>query len=129
MRRLGLVALPLTLLAVLVSATACGHARVRARVPGYLVAAKDTTTSSHAFVAGGGTITSSTSVIGPYGAYPVSGISVGPEGTVIYGGTPPYVPPGYGTVVPGYGAYTRCSGAVACGASTEVTVESWGTPY
>ena len=59
-------------------------------------------------------------VLGPYGPFPVSGLSVGPDGTTVYGGTPAYGGPGSGT-------YTRCTGAVACGASTEVTVEAWGT--
>ncbi len=80
-----------------------------------------TSTTGGAFVAGGGTITSTTTV----GGYPVSGVVASPDGTMVYGGAvSPYGDPR----VPGYPAYgygtsIRCTGAVACGASTSVTVE------
>lgn len=113
MRALGVSALLLSLAGGL-TVTACGWAAPLRSVR------KDTRASSSAFVAGGGTISTSTVLLGPYGPVPVSGLSVGPDRTTVYGGTPAHGGPGYGT-------YTRCTGAAACGASTEVTVEAWGT--
>ena len=76
-----------------------------------------------AYVAGGGTISSSRTVLG----YPVSGVYVGPDGTAVWDGTPPpgYGVYGYGTpgYAPGYGSYTVCTGAVSCGSSTSITTE------
>lgn len=112
-RALGVSALLLSLASGL-ALTACGWAAPLRSVR------KETSASTTAFVAGGGTISTSTVVLGPYGPVPVSGVSVGPGGTTVYEGTPIYGRPGYGT-------YTRCTGAAACGASTEVTVEAWGT--
>lgn len=101
---------------------------------------KTTSSSASAWVAGGGTISSTRTVVGPYGSYPVSGVYVGPGGSGSYDyGTygpygvspygapaapgayygPAYGGPAYGS--PAYGTYTTCSGAVACGASTTVT--------
>lgn len=69
---LGLAALPASL--------GCGYGYY-----GSLGTSRKTTSSSaSAWVAGGGTISSSRSVVGPYGAYPVSGVYVGPGGSGSY---------------------------------------------
>lgn len=117
MRALGVSALLLSLAGGL-AASACGWAAPLRSVR------KETSVSEAAFVAGRGTISTSTVVLGPYGPVPVGGLSVGPDGTTFREG-------GYGgTTIDGrpvYGTFTRCTGAVACGASTEVTIEAWGT--
>ena len=107
-----------------------GRAAYYGGVPASRSVSSSTTASG--FVTGGGTITTSTTV----GGYPVSGTYVGPDGIETYSGSVPYgygvpysgtVPYGYrGYGGYGYGTYTRCTGAVACGADVSVTTERVG---
>jgi hypothetical protein len=92
-----------------------GRAAYYGGVPVARSVASSTTASG--FVTGGGTITTSTTI----GGYPVSGTYVGPDGIGTYSGSAPY---GYGGY--GYGTYTRCTGAVACGADVSVSTERVG---
>lgn len=119
MRRGGHLLLVLGCICALAS-TACER--------GYYRSQRTTFTSgTSAYVAGGGTITSSRTVLG----YPVSGVYVGPDGTAVWDGTPP---PGYGVssdgsgtyLAPGYGSYTICRGAVGCGVSASSTTTTVG---
>lgn len=139
------MASPRTVGAFLVAVAACAALLSTACAGGYYLrrdALYETTASG--FVAGNGSI-SSTRWVGPYG--PVSGVSVGPGSVTVYDGyapygygSPGYAPSGYGPYgyapsgyapygyggAPYGGTYTSCSGAVACGSSSSVTVETWG---